>query len=119
VVELNRDCVSDDDAGHAGGPRFVFGDVSNREVLGSAGVEDADALALTMPDEQSVLRACAIAKRLRPGIQVFARINFASQSRIAQELGADLVIVEELECAKAMQRAVLSRLAPNPDASHQ
>jgi CPA2 family monovalent cation:H+ antiporter-2 len=106
VVELTSKGT---DSAKAEGHAAIFGDVSNAEVLVSSGIEQADALILTMPDEQPVLRACAIAKRLRPGIFIAARLNFASQQRIAHELGADLVVVEELETANAMKRAVFDR----------
>lgn len=111
IVEINSDCVRDRLAEQSAGLRFIFGDVSNPEVLESAGIAAADALVLTMPDEESALRACAIARRLQPGILITARIVFASHQRMAKELGADVVIVEELETARGMKEAVLARLA--------
>lgn len=111
IVEINGDCVRDRRKEATGELRFIFGDVANPEVLESAGIDDAEVLILTMPDEQSALRACAIARRLRPRIFIAARITFASHSRMARELGADVVIVEEMETARGMKEAVLARLA--------
>ncbi len=110
IVEINSECVRDRRMEETGEHRFIFGDVSNPEVLETAGIHESDALVLTMPDEQSALRACAIARRLKPNIFITARITFASQSRMARELGADVVIVEEAETARGMKEAVLARL---------
>jgi CPA2 family monovalent cation:H+ antiporter-2 len=108
VVELNPSCFRDKDGQRQ--QQFIYGDVSNAEVLLSAGIEQTQALVLTMPDEQTVLNACAIARRLQPNIFIAARINFAGHQRLARDLGADLVVVEELETANAMKQAVLKRL---------
>lgn len=104
VVEMKPDVVRQEAAQDR---EVVFGDVSNPEVLESAGLEFADALVLTMPDEPSVLRACAVARRKRSNIFIAVRISIASHGRIAQELGADQIVVEETEAARALQQAVI------------
>jgi CPA2 family monovalent cation:H+ antiporter-2 len=104
VVEIRADTARQV---AAQGREVVYGDVANPEVLESAGLEFADALVLTMPDEPSVLRACAEARRRRAGIFIAVRIGIAGHGRIASELGADAVIVEETEAAKALQSALV------------
>jgi CPA2 family monovalent cation:H+ antiporter-2 len=109
VIELNPDTVSML-AGLHEGPAVVFGDVSNADVLESAGLDRAAALILTMPDESAVLAACATARRKKPSIFIAARMQLELHKRTAQELGADVVVVEELEAAKAMREAVIAHL---------
>jgi Trk K+ transport system NAD-binding subunit len=82
--------------------------VSNLEVLESAGLEFADALVLTMPDEPSVLRACAVARRKRTDLFLAVRISLTSHGRIAEELGADHIVIEEIEAARALQQAIIA-----------
>lgn len=88
------------------GRSVVFGDVSNREVLESAGIHKADVLILTIPDEDSVFRAVRMAKEIKPDVYVVVRAGYVSQGIMAAGLGADGVVVEEMATAKEMERAV-------------
>ncbi len=88
------------------GRSIVFGDVSSPEVLETAGIHDADALILTIPDSESVMRACQIARQMHPEIFIVARTNFVSQGIAAAGLGANGVVVEEMATAKEMERVV-------------
>jgi CPA2 family monovalent cation:H+ antiporter-2 len=88
------------------GRRIVFGDASNPDVLETAGIHQADILVLTIPDGETVLRACKLAKQMRPGIIVVVRSNFVGHGVIAAGLGADGVVVEEMATAREMERAV-------------
>lgn len=88
------------------GRRVVFGDVSNPEVLESIDIEHADALVLTIPDEDSVLRACQAARKANPGIFIIARTNYVSKGMVATGLGANTVIIEELATAQSMETAI-------------
>ena len=63
IIELNPDTVAEQLRRHRS---IVFGDVANPQVLESAGLGHADALILTVPDEDAVLRACVIARRRSP-----------------------------------------------------
>ena len=93
------------------GKSIIFGDVSDPEVLESAGIFEAEALVLTIPDEDAVLRSCRVAKQMNPGVFVIARTNFLSRALIALNLGADETVVEEMATAEAMDRLVLRALA--------
>ncbi|MDX2116327.1 MAG: cation:proton antiporter [Planctomycetota bacterium] len=88
------------------GRQIVFGDVSNPDVLETAGVAHAELLVLTIPDEESVLRACKIARELKPDIFIIARTNFVSQGVVAAGMGADGVVVEEMATAREMEIVV-------------
>ncbi|MEQ9454953.1 MAG: NAD-binding protein [Phycisphaeraceae bacterium] len=90
--------------------RVVYGCVTDAEVLKKAGVESADALAVTVPVEADVIEACRVARSLNPGIRITARTNFVSQGMRARQAGADEVIVEEVVTAEAMRDAVVRGL---------
>ena len=103
IVELNPATVrKQTELGRA----IVFGDVSNPEVLENAGIHRADLLILTIPDEDSVLRACQSAKQIKPDVYVVVRATYVSQGIVAAGLGADGVVVEEMATAKEMERAI-------------
>jgi len=92
------------------GRSVIFGDASNADVLESAGVPDADALILTIPDEQAILRACQTARRMAPDIFIAVRASLLGRGMLARSLGANMVTVDEVATAAAMQREVLDGL---------
>jgi Kef-type K+ transport system membrane component KefB len=108
IVELNPSTV--ERQSRLGKRRIVYGDVTNPEVLESAGVSRAAAVILTIPDEQTTLRACRECRRLNPGAFIAVRTAFLSGMFQATQLGADHVVVEELAAADVMQREVLAQL---------
>ncbi len=107
IIELNPRTVRR----QAGlGRRMVYGDASNTEVLESAGLTEADAVILTMPDEEATLQACRVIRGLRPDIFIAARANVLSKALQAMQLGADHVVVEEMAAAEAMAAQVLHKI---------
>jgi CPA2 family monovalent cation:H+ antiporter-2 len=92
VVERNSATV---ETQLALGRKIVRGDATNADTLISAGLHDAAILALTIPDEDAVLEATSLARRLRPDIYIIARTNYSSKGMQASQLGADEVIKAE------------------------
>lgn len=107
VIELNAETI---ERQSKLGRRVVYGDVTNPEVLESAGVRHADAVILTIPDEESTFRACRLVRAMAPDCFIATRTNYLSRAMLAQELGADHVVVEEIATAEAMQREILAKL---------
>ncbi len=107
VIELNPDTVADQLRRHRS---IVFGDIANSHVLESAGLGHADALILTVPDEDAVLRACMTARRRSASMFIAVRTGLVSQSHAVTEIGADHVTVDEVATAEAMVRVVMERL---------
>jgi Kef-type K+ transport system membrane component KefB len=107
IVDMNRQTVETQRKLHG---RAYYGDISNPEVLESAGIEHADAVLLTIPDDDATLRACTVIRNARPDIFISARTSFLSKAFIAQQLGADHVVVEEVATAEMMAREVMARL---------
>lgn len=114
VIELNPRTVRDL---QSRGVSAVYGDVSNADVLESAGLFGADALVLTIPDEESTLRACETARRVAPDAFIAARATLASRGVLATTLGADHVTVDELATAEAMRDQVMEKLRQRQDAA--
>jgi CPA2 family monovalent cation:H+ antiporter-2 len=108
IIELNPSTVKRQ---YTLGRTVVYGDATNREVLEQAGIHDADAIILTIPDDEATMRACQLARELNPHIFIAARASFLSGKFTAMTLGADSVTVEEVATATAMEREVLDALS--------
>jgi CPA2 family monovalent cation:H+ antiporter-2 len=99
------------------GKRVVPGDASDRTTLMEAGLHTASILALTIPDEEAVLNATSLARRLRPDIYIIARTNYASQGMRASQLGADAVVKAEQAVAVQFYDRLCARLGLSPEAA--
>lgn len=107
IVEMNpRTVERQGKLGRAG----VFGDISNSDVLESAGIEDADAVILTIPDDDATLRAIRTIRERRPDVYIAARTTYLSQAITATEHGADHITVEEVVTAQDMATKVVNQL---------
>ena len=107
IVELNPATVRTETRS---GKPIIFGDVANPEVLESAGIGRADALILTIPDDEASARACALARRRTPDIIIAARAVALSGKNKLREMGADHVTVDEVAAAEEMSAAVIQRI---------
>ena len=92
IVERNPVTV---ETQRALGRTIVKGNAASADTLIEAGLNTADILALTIPDEEAVLEATSLARRLRPNIYIIARTNYSSKGMRAAQLGADDVIKAE------------------------
>lgn len=77
------------------GRDILEGDATDVETLRRAGLATTSVLALTIPDEDAVLSATALARRLRPEIYIIARTQYSSKGMKAAQLGADDVVKAE------------------------
>lgn len=108
IVELNPHTVrAEDRAGH----NVVYGDIGSDEVLRSAGIERADALIVTIPDMDAAIRACQTARKLSPDLFILCRAPLLARHAQAKGQGADVVVIDELAAAQAMQREIVRALA--------
>ena len=92
VVELNPSAAKSIAATRK---PVLCGDARDPEVLRQAGIEGAQVLAVTLPDERIVLEVLQIARKLNPKIRMMARCNYTSTGIKAERAGACAVIVEE------------------------
>lgn len=107
IIELNPETVKKQ---RGLGRRVIYGDVANVEILHEAGVETADAILLTMPDHDAMLRACRNIRTLSPTVFVAVRAGYLSRGMQATALGADHVVVDEIATATMMADQVCERL---------
>lgn len=107
IIELNKSTV---DRVIQQGRKAIYGDVTDPDALAEAGIVEADALILAVPNEDLAVKACQVARKLNPNIFIAARTNFLSKGLLATEAGADHVVIEEVVTAEAMQKAVYERL---------
>lgn len=107
LIELNQTTI---ERQKSQARQVVYGDVRDPQTLRQAGIDHAEALILTIPDEEQAVEACRVARELNPRIFIAARTNFFSRGMIASQVGADAVVVEEVITAQAMQQAVVEKL---------
>jgi voltage-gated potassium channel Kch len=101
VVELNPATVQR--CAKAGLP-IIEGNVCDESVLRRAGIGRASFLALAMPNENAVLEALVLARRLNPGIRILARCRHVSTAMEAMKRGANEVVSEEQVIGEAFSR---------------
>lgn len=99
IIELNPTTVRTQTAL---GRRAVFGDISNPEVLESAGIEHARVVVLTLPDSDATMRAIRAVREFDPTIHIAVRVGTQPRAAIAERLGSDLVVVEETVAATVL-----------------
>ncbi len=108
IIELNEDTIARQLRLNKD---IIYGCATDAETLRIAGIERAEALIITVPDEDEALQACRVARSLNKTLFIAARTNFFSKGLLCQAAGADQVIVEEVVTAEAMRKAVVERLA--------
>ncbi len=96
------------------GRDIMEGNATDAGTLVEAGLNTAAILALTMPDEDAVLNATSLARRLRPEIYIIARTNYSSKGMKASQLGADDVIKAEQAVAIQFYDKLTRRIRHNP-----
>ena len=106
VIELNPATVTRCDKY---GVPIIAGDVNDEAVLRQAGIERATTLILAVPNDEAVLSAITIARKLNPGIAVIARCTFISAGLEATRRGAREVIIAEQIVANELLRVLDSR----------
>lgn len=88
----------------------VEGDASDPDVLMRAGLSSANLLALTIPDDDAVIRATMAARAVRPDVYILVRATFVSKGLQAVRKGADDVILAEQEVALRFHEKVAAWL---------
>lgn len=106
VVDINSATAATQ---RALGQDIVEGNITDSATLIQARVTEASALALTIPDEEAVLRATSLARELNPKIFIIARTNYSSKGLEAAQLGADEVIKAEQAVARQFRERIQAR----------
>jgi monovalent cation:H+ antiporter-2, CPA2 family len=88
----------------------LFGDAANSEVLSHTGLDHAQALVVTLPDEAATELVVAAARDLAPNLPIIARAATQSGVQRLTRLGAQDVIHPELEGGLEVVRHTLLAL---------
>ncbi|WP_435062917.1 potassium channel family protein [Halobaculum sp. EA56] len=70
----------------------VVGDVSSRDTLREAGVEDAGVILVCVPDDSTALLTAVLARSLNPDVEILVRMSDAKATTKALRAGADYVL---------------------------
>src|SRR5690606_7629264 len=116
IIELNPETVRKQTERNRD---IVHGDATDPAVLRAAGVEQADAVVLTIPDDQAMVRACRAVRTVAPSVFLAVRANYLSQGMLARAEGADQVVVEEIAAAESMANLVQENFAGRLDGPGQ
>jgi CPA2 family monovalent cation:H+ antiporter-2 len=107
VVDYNPNTISDL---VACGVPTVFGDPTERDVLGFAGVRESLAVVVAVPDRYSQELIIENSLNLKPGITIICRSHFEEDYRRLYALGATAVVSPEQEAGLSMSHRVLDSL---------
>lgn len=78
----------------------IYGDVTDEAVLKEAGIKDAKAIVLAMPETEKNLLVTMTAKEMNPEIEIYARADKPAFVSKLKKAGAKCVIVPELVAAE-------------------
>jgi monovalent cation:H+ antiporter-2, CPA2 family len=96
------------EARQSGAP-VIFGEAGTPSVLDRAGVGDAHALVVAIPDALATRQAVAYARDQNPRVEIVARAHSASEESELRRLGAARVVVAERELGNELIRHALRR----------
>ena len=99
----------------AEGVHVQFGDASRESVLKHAGIMEAKALLITVPDAASARKIVASARHLRGDILIVARASFLGEVGELEALGANHVVAIQLEASVALCGKILDLYGATPE----
>lgn len=103
VLDLNPKAI---DLAHAYGLRAGIGDVTHRDVLEHACIARAAAVAVALPDPDTVRRVVSHIQSMADQVPVVARARYHVYGPALTMAGAEVVIDEEREVGRRMAAAV-------------
>jgi len=93
----------------AAGMDTLFGDAANSEILQHAGLRHARALVVTVPDQITTEIIVAAAHSQAPDLHIIARAATSAGATHLTQLGADEIVLPELEAGvQVVRRTLLS-----------
>lgn len=112
VVEMNPRAIEQLDQE---GVPAIFGDAGRPHILEKAGAMHAKLCVVVTHDTQSTPRVVQIARHLNPTIQLIVRTRFLRDIDSLQDLGADIVVPEEMETTVRIFAHVLGAYMISPE----
>ena len=99
VIEDRPDLV---ETLQARGVTAILGNGISQEAMEAAGAPEADLIFVTVPDGFEAGGIVELARKLKPGVKVYARAHSDAEVAHLRELGADMIVSGEHEIADAM-----------------
>jgi len=110
ILEMNAANMR---AARSDGHLVLYGDAANREVLTKAGLERAKAFVVSFGDSTSIAEIVRTAQQINSKAMLFIRTRFERDVAWLYELGADVVVMEELEVSLELTRVTLETFGVN------
>lgn len=101
------------------GMSIIVGNCADPQVLLQAGIEQAEAFIVVVPDEKAALQATQHARQLNSSIHIITRCYYTSAGIQAKSLGANEVIVAEQVVAEEVLRRITGRWPKSPSANEK
>ncbi|KXK08848.1 MAG: Inner membrane protein YbaL [Microgenomates bacterium OLB22] len=89
------------------GTDIIYGDPTSVDILDMAGVKEAKALIIALPDNFSQELVLLSARKKNPKIMIFARVRQKDEQLRLKSLGADVVIQPEFEAALSLVKKIM------------
>jgi Trk K+ transport system NAD-binding subunit len=102
AMEAGIDTVTIDIDGHEGVD--IVADAGSKEVLQEAGIENAGAIIVGLPDDSASLLTTVVARSLNPSIEVLTRVSDTGATRKALSAGSDYVLSVPLVSARMIAK---------------
>jgi len=102
AMEAGIDTVTIDIDGHEGVD--IVADAGSKEVLQEAGIENAGAIIVGLPDDSASLLTTVLARSLNPSIEVLTRVSDTDATRKALSAGSDYVLSVPLVSARMIAK---------------
>lgn len=95
--------------------QVVYGDAMNEHLLKEVAIEKAKAIVISFGDASSIAEIVRAVRRMSPETMIVLRTRFERDVAWMYDLGADVVVMEELEVSLELTRAILGHLEIGPD----
>jgi CPA2 family monovalent cation:H+ antiporter-2 len=112
VVDMNPQNVGKARNHHL---QVIYGDAMNEHLLKEVAIEKAKAIVISFGDASSIAEIVRAVRRISPEILIVLRARFERDVAWMYELGADVVVMEELEVSLELTRAILGHFGIEPD----
>ncbi|MBI4430565.1 MAG: cation:proton antiporter [Candidatus Omnitrophica bacterium] len=107
IIEMNPSYINE---ARKHGIEALYGDAANQEVMLRAGIAEARAAVITFGDSVGMEQIVRVVGRLNSQAMLIARTRFEADVARLYELGADVVVTEELEASIELTRLALAQL---------
>ncbi len=94
--------------------QVIYGDAVNEHVLTEVAIEKAKAVVISFGDASSIAEIVRTVRRMSPETMIVLRARFERDVAWMYDLGADVVVMEELEVSLELTRAILGHLGISP-----